>query len=482
MSEKTSAITDKESLKQMVDSHQNGLPQNPENNKTGMGQLDTFLKLIKRRNPIETEFYEVVEEVMESVWDLIEKNPAYKNLNIPERITEPERVLMFRVPWTDDKGYVHVNRGYRVEFNSAIGPYKGGLRFHPAVNLDTLKFLGFEQIFKNSLTTLNMGGAKGGSDFDPKGKSDAEVMRFCQSFMTELYRYIGPATDVPAGDIGVGSREIGYLFGQYKRLKNEFSGVLTGKQPAWGGSYLRPEATGYGLVYFVQEMLRTRGTTLKEKRVAISGSGNVAQFAAEKAMEFEAKVVTLSDSSGVIYDANGLDMKKLSFIKELKNEKRGRIQEYAEAFDGVEYHKGKKPWIINCQIALPCATQNEVDEKDVENMVENGLICLAEGANKPCRPAAIHRLLDEMILYGPGKAANAGGVAVSGMEMGQNGSFTRWSRQEVDNRLQKVMHNIHKQCVQHGLNETSGYVNYKKGANRAGFIKVADAMIQQGIV
>lgn len=482
MSEKTITISEKDSLEQMVDSHHNGVPQNPDYNKAGVGQLDTFLSLIKRRNPIETEFYEVVEEVMESVWDLLEKNPVYKDLNIPERITEPERVLMFRVPWTDDKGYVHVNRGYRVEFNSAIGPYKGGLRFHPTVNLDILKFLGFEQIFKNSLTTLNMGGAKGGSDFDPKGKSDAEVMRFCQSFMTELYRHIGPATDVPAGDIGVGSREIGYLFGQYKRLKNEFSGVLTGKQPAWGGSYLRPEATGYGLVYFVQEMLQTRGTSLKGKRVAISGSGNVAQFAAEKALEFEAKVVTLSDSSGVIYDANGLDKKKLTFIKELKNEKRGRIKEFAEVFDGVKYLKGENPWIIDCQIALPCATQNEVDDKDVERMVENGLICLAEGANKPCRPAAIHRLLDEMILYGPGKAANAGGVAVSGMEMGQNGSFTRWSREEIDNRLQKVMHNIHEQCMQHGLNETSGYVNYMKGANRAGFIKVADAMIQQGIV
>lgn len=482
MSKITTAITAMESLEQMICSHQNGLSQNTENRKPGIEQLDTFLELIKRRNPTENDFHEVVEEVMESVWDLIEKNPAYKNLNILERITEPERVLMFRVPWTDDNGYVHVNRGYRVEFNSAIGPYKGGLRFHPSVNLNILKTLGFEQIFKNSLTTLSMGGAKGGSDFDPKRKSDAEVMRFCQSFMTELYRHIGPATDVPAGDIGVGSREIGYLFGQYKRLKNEFSGVITGKQPAWGGSNLRPEATGYGLVYFVQDMLRTRGTSFKEKRVAISGSGNVAQFAAEKAIEFKAKVVTLSDSSGFIYDANGLDKKKLSFIKELKNEKRGRIKEYAEAFDGVEYHKGEKPWIIDCQIALPCATQNEVDEKDVKKMVENGLICLAEGANKPCRPAAMHRLLNEMILYGPGKAANAGGVAVSGMEMGQNGSFTSWSREEVDNRLQKVMHNIHEQCMLHGLDKSSGYVNYNKGANRAGFIKVADAMIQQGVV
>ncbi|MDZ7721115.1 MAG: NADP-specific glutamate dehydrogenase [Balneolaceae bacterium] len=482
MPERRSKNTKKESFEQVVDSHDNGLPKNTRNSKTSIKQLDTFLSFLERRNPSENEFYEVVKDVMDSVWDLIEKNPAYKNLNIPERITEPERVLIFRVPWTDDEGRVHVNRGYRVEFNSAIGPYKGGLRFHPTVNLDTLKFLGFEQIFKNSLTTLNMGGAKGGSDFDPKGKSDSEVMRFCQSFMTELYRHIGPATDVPAGDIGVGNREIGYLFGQYKRLKNEFSGVLTGKQPAWGGSYLRPEATGYGLVYFVQEMLHTRGTSFKNKRVTISGSGNVAQFAAEKAIEFGAKVVTLSDSSGMIYDANGLNREKLNFIKKLKNEKRGRIKEYAEAFDGVEYHKGKKSWIVECQIALPCATQNEVDEKDVEKLVENGLICLAEGANKPCRPGAIHRLLNEMILYGPGKAANAGGVAVSGMEMGQNGSFTRWSREEVENRLKNIMQNIHEQCVEHGLEETSGYVNYKKGANRAGFIKVADAMIQQGIV
>lgn len=449
------------------------------NGKAPHSSLERFMEKLRERNPGETEFAEAVEEVMESIWELIEKKPGYRELNIPERITEPERVLIFRVPWTDDKGNVHVNRGYRVEFNSAIGPYKGGLRFHPSVNLDILKCLAFEQTFKNGLTTLPMGGGKGGADFDVKGKSDLEVMRFCQSFISELYRHIGDNTDIPAGDIGVGEREIGYMFGQYKRLANKFDGALTGKGINWGGSLLRPEATGYGLIYFVREMLHAHQESLKDKRIAISGSGNVAQYAAEKALQFGAKVITLSDSNGTIHDPKGFDREKLDFIMDLKNRRRGRIQEYLERYD-AEYLEGCKPWQVPCDIALPSATENEITEEDAITLTENGCFCVAEGANKPSTPGAVRVFLQKNVLFGPGKAANAGGVAVSGLEMSQNGMHTQWSREEVDVRLQNIMKQIHSKCVEYGSSENG--INYVKGANIAAFCKVADAMLMQGIV
>jgi glutamate dehydrogenase (NADP+) len=442
-------------------------------------QVDAFMAKVKASNPNETEFLQAVHEVAEAVIPYMEEHPKYKTAKILERIVEPERTLIFRVPWVDDKGEIQVNRGYRVEFNSAIGPYKGGLRFHPTVNLSVLKFLGFEQIFKNSLTTLPMGGGKGGSDFDPKGKSDREVMAFCQSFMSELSRHIGADTDVPAGDIGVGGREIGFMFGQYKRLRNEFTGVLTGKGRNWGGSLIRPEATGYGTVYFAQEMLATKGQNFTGKTVVVSGSGNVAQYAIEKATQLGAKVVTASDSSGYIYDANGIDASKLAFLMELKNEKRGRIKEYADKF-GCEFVEGKTPWGVKCDIALPCATQNELQGEDAKTLVSNGCICVAEGANMPSTPEAIEVFLDKKILFSPGKASNAGGVATSGLEMSQNSLRLSWTREEVDERLHNIMKSIHAACVKFGTEGDS--VNYVKGANIAGFVKVADAMIDQGVV
>ncbi|HAD97981.1 MAG TPA: NADP-specific glutamate dehydrogenase, partial [Cryomorphaceae bacterium] len=426
-------------------------------------QIDAFMEGVKAKNPNEPEFIQAVEEVAETVIPFIEANPKYKEARILERIAEPERVIMFRVPWLDDQGNVQINRGFRVEFNSAIGPYKGGLRFHPSVNLSILKFLGFEQIFKNSLTTLPMGGGKGGSDFDPKGKSDNEVMKFCQSFMTELQRHIGPDTDVPAGDIGVGGREIGYMFGQYKRLRNEFTGVLTGKGRNWGGSLIRPEATGYGVVYFAAEMLATKNDALAGKTVAVSGSGNVAQFAIEKATQLGAKVVTASDSSGFIYDKEGIHADKLEFLKELKNVKRGRIKEYAEKF-GCEYHEGKEPWGVPCDIAFPCATQNEIDGEEAKMLLKNGVMCVAEGANMPCTPAAIEAFHQAKILFSPGKASNAGGVATSGLEMSQNSLRLSWTREEVDSKLHSIMQDIHHACRHYGK-EDGGFVNYVKGAN-----------------
>jgi glutamate dehydrogenase (NADP+) len=436
--------------------------------------------MIKAKNPGENEFHQAVHEVAESLIPFIEENPKYKHAKILERIAEPERTIIFRVPWLDDRGEVQINRGFRIEMNSAIGPYKGGLRFHPTVNLGILKFLAFEQVFKNSLTTLPMGGGKGGSDFDPKGKSDNEVMRFCQSFMSELFRHIGADTDVPAGDIGVGGREIGFLFGQYKRLRNEFTGVLTGKGMEYGGSLVRPEATGYGATYFAQEMLATRGENIKGKTVCISGSGNVAQFAAEKVTQLGGKVVTLSDSNGFIFDPKGIDNEKLNYIMELKNVKRGRIKEYAEKY-GVEYFEGKRPWIIKCDIAMPNATQNEINEEEAKTLIKNGCICVSEGANMPSTPEAIEVFLKEKILYGPGKAANAGGVATSGLEMTQNSMRLPWSREEVDQRLHTIMKNIHSTCVKYGTKE-DGYINYMDGANIGGFVKVAEAMIAQGVV
>ena len=444
-------------------------------------QIDAFMKDVKLKNSHEPEFIQAVLEVAETVIPYIEANPKYKSTKILERISEPERVIQFRVPWVDDSGEVQVNRGFRVEFNSAIGPYKGGLRFHPSVNLSILKFLGFEQIFKNSLTTLPMGGGKGGSDFDPKGKSDNEVMKFCQSFMTELSRHIGPNTDVPAGDIGVGGREIGYMFGQYKRLRNEFTGVLTGKGINWGGSLIRPEATGYGTVYFAAEMLKTKDDNFTGKVVSISGSGNVAQFACEKATQLGAKVVTMSDSKGFIYDPNGIDTKKLAWIMDLKNNRRGRIMEYATEFDGVSFHENEKPWSIKVDVALPCATQNELNEEQAKQLVENGCMAVAEGANMPCTPEAIAVFQSRKVLFSPGKASNAGGVATSGLEMSQNSLRFNWNREEVDQKLQNIMLDIHKQCVNFGTQE-DGYIDYVKGANIAGFVKVADAMIDQGIV
>ena len=443
-------------------------------------KIQAFIDSVKVRNGNEPEFIQAVTEVAETVLPFIENNPKYNNAMLLERMVEPERVIMFRVPWLDDKGDVQVNRGFRVEMNSAIGPYKGGLRFHPSVNLGILKFLAFEQVFKNSLTTLPMGGGKGGSDFNPKGKSDNEVMRFCQSFMSELFRHIGPNTDVPAGDIGVGGREIGFMFGQYKRLRNEFTGVLTGKGTAWGGSLIRPEATGYGNVYFAEQMLKTKGESFDGKTVVISGSGNVAQYACEKATELGAKVLTLSDSSGYIYDPAGIDAEKLAFVMELKNVKRGRIKAYADHF-GCEFHEGARPWSVACDIALPCATQNELNSEEAKALVANGCNCVSEGANMPCTPEAIEVFDQNKILFAPGKASNAGGVAVSGLEMSQNSLRYNWTREEVDAKLHAIMVDIHTSCVAYG-SDGNGYTNYVKGANVAGFVKVADAMLDQGVV
>ena len=441
---------------------------------------DEFMDYVKKKNPGENEFHQAVEEVVHSVWEFIQENPDYSRQHILKRLVEPERVIIFRVPWRDDKGNIHVNRGFRVEFSSTLGPYKGGLRFHPTVDLGILKFLGFEQILKNSLTTLPMGGGKGGSDFDPKGKSDNEVMSFCQSFMTELQRHVGPDTDVPAGDIGVGGREIGYLFGQYKRIRNEFTGVLTGKGVAWGGSLLRPEATGYGLVYFVQYMLISKGDSIKGKLVAISGSGNVAQYACEKVTQLGAKVVTLSDSNGTIHDPDGITAEKLAFVFELKNVKRGRIREYAEKY-GATYLEGKNPWSIKCDVALPCATQNEISKEDAEELVKNGCSLVAEGANMPTQPEAVRVFQKNKVLFAPGKASNAGGVAVSGLEMSQNSLRMAWTREEVDAKLQHIMKEIDQQCVKYGK-QPDGSVDYVKGANIGGFVKVASAMIDEGLV
>jgi len=441
--------------------------------------IDEFMDVVKSRNSGEIEFHQAVHEVAESLWDFLKDNPHYLHARILDRVVEPERVIQFRVPWRNDRGMVEVNRGFRVEFNSAIGPYKGGLRFHPSVNLSILKFLGFEQVFKNSLTTLPMGGGKGGSDFDPKGKTDNEVMSFCQSFMTELCRHIGPETDVPAGDIGVGGREIGFLFGQYKRIRNEFTGVLTGKGLNWGGSLIRPEATGYGCVYFAEEMLKKVGDGFEGKNVAVSGSGNVAQYATEKATELGAKVITLSDSSGSIYDKDGITAEKLAWVMDLKNNKRGRIKDYAKEFN-AEYFEDKRPWAVACDIALPCATQNEINGDDAKVLLSNGCKVISEGANMPSDPDAVAVFQDSDILFGPGKAANAGGVATSGLEMSQNSMRLNWSREEVDGRLHQIMKDIHEACVVYG--EENGSVNYVKGANIAGFIKVADAMLDQGVV
>ena len=442
--------------------------------------VQQFLAEVDQRNQHQPEFMQAVTEVAETVIPYIVQHDIYYGQNILMRIVEPERVVSFRVAWIDDKEEIQVNRGYRIEMNSAIGPYKGGLRFHPSVNLSILKFLAFEQVFKNSLTTLPMGGGKGGSDFDPKGKTDTEVMRFCQSFMTELFRHIGPNRDIPAGDIGVGSREIGYMFGQYKRLKNEFTGVLTGKGMSWGGSLIRPEATGYGTVYFAEEMLAHQNTSMEGKVVVISGSGNVAQYAAEKCIQMNAKVVTLSDSSGYVYDPDGIDEEKLQFVMELKNVKRQRISAYTEKYPKAQFHAKKTPWEIPCDIALPCATQNELHETDAKMLVKNGCICVCEGANMPCTPEAISYLQNNKVSYAPGKASNAGGVAVSGLEMAQNSLRYSWTRSEVDERLKAIMQDIHKSCLSFGK-EKDG-VNYVKGANIAGFVKVADAMLAQGVV
>ena len=443
--------------------------------------VDGFKADLMGRNPGEKEFHQAVREVLESVAPYIMEHPYLLDQKILERIVEPERIIIFRVPWADDEGEIHVNRGYRVQCSSAIGPYKGGIRFHPSVNLSIMKFLAFEQTFKNSLTTLPMGAAKGGSDFNPKGKSDNEVMRFCQSFMTELHRHIGADTDVPAGDIGVGGREIGYMFGQYKRLRDEFTGVLTGKGLAWGGSPLRPEATGYGTCYFASAMLSTRGDSFSGKTVAISGSGNVAQFAAQKALQLGAKVVTMSDSNGYIYDPDGIDEEKLEYIMQLKNIFRGRIREYAEKYPSATYYPEERPWSVKCDIALPCATQNELDGNQARTLVANGCICVAEGANMPCTPEAIEVFQQAKLLYSPGKASNAGGVATSGLEMTQNSMRLKWTREEVDGHLKRIMTDIHEACVKYGT-EKDGYVNYVKGANIAGFIKVAEAMMSQGLV
>jgi glutamate dehydrogenase (NADP+) len=443
--------------------------------------IKDFIASVEKSNPNEPEFLQAVTEVAETVIPFIEENEKYQNRMLLERMVEPERTILFRVTWTDDEGNIQVNKGYRVEYNSAIGPYKGGLRFHPSVNLSILKFLGFEQTFKNSLTTLPMGGGKGGSDFNPKGKSDAEVMRFCQSFMTELSKHIGPNTDVPAGDIGVGGREIGYMFGQYKRLRNEFTGVLTGKGMSYGGSLIRPEATGYGNVYFAQNMLETKGDSFKGKTVVISGSGNVAQYAAEKVIELGGKVVTMSDSSGYIHDDEGISTEKLSFIMNLKNVKRGRINEYVSKYPSASFHEGKRPWGEKCDIALPCATQNELNEDEAKTLIDNGCICVSEGANMPSTPEAIEVFSNAKILFAPGKASNAGGVATSGLEMSQNSLRLNWTREEVDEKLHGIMNDIHAACVTYGK-DGDGYVDYVKGANVAGFVKVADAMIAQGVV
>ncbi len=442
--------------------------------------VDDFIAHVVTRNPAEKEFHQAVREVVESIWPVIERDPRYRQGKILERIVEPERVVMFRVPWVDDQGEIQVNRGFRVEMNSALGPYKGGLRLHPSVTLGILKFLAFEQVFKNSLTTLPLGGGKGGSDFDPKAKSDGEIMRFCQAFMAELFRHIGPNTDVPAGDIGVGGRELGFLFGMYKKLANEFTGVLTGKGRDWGGSRIRPEATGYGLVYFAAEMLAARGDNLEGKRVLISGAGNVAQYAAEKVLEYGGKVLTISDSNGTIVDPQGIDRRKLDWIMDLKNNRRGRIAEYAQKFPEAEFLEDQRPWTVACDVALPCATENEISGADARALLDNGCTCVAEGANMPSDPDAVNAFLEAEILYGPGKAANAGGVAVSGLEMTQNAMRLTWTRQEVDERLRLIMREIHRTCVRHGRQD--GFVNYLDGANIAGFIKVADAMLDQGVV
>jgi glutamate dehydrogenase/leucine dehydrogenase len=443
--------------------------------------VDEFMAKVIAKNAGETEFHQAVREVVETIVPFIEENPKYKAAKILERIIEPERVILFRVPWQDDKGEIQINKGYRIEMNSAIGPYKGGLRFHPTVNLGILKFLAFEQVLKNSLTTLPMGGGKGGSDFDPKGKSDNEVMHFCQSFMTELQRHIGPDTDVPAGDIGVGGREIGFMYGQYKRLRNEFTGVLTGKGLEWGGSLIRPEATGYGQVYFAQEMLKTRGLDFKGKICLVSGSGNVAQYATEKATNLGGKVVTLSDSEGYIYDPKGIDKEKLAFVMHLKNVKRGRIKEYCDKYPEAKFVAGKRPWEVKCDIALPGATQNEINGEEAKMLIANGCFCVSEGSNMPSTPEAIEVYIEKKILYGPGKAANAGGVATSGLEMSQNSMRLSWTREEVDQRLHNIMINIHKNCVKYGT-ESDGFINYVKGANIGGFVKVAEAMLAQGLV
>ena len=443
--------------------------------------VDRFMADVIAKNPGEAEFHQAVREVVENVAPYITSYPHLMDLKIMERIVEPERIIIFRVPWMDDSGEIQINRGFRVQMNSAIGPYKGGIRFHASVNLSIMKFLAFEQTFKNALTTLPMGGAKGGSDFNPRGKSDAEVMRFCQSFMTELQRHIGHDTDVPAGDIGVGGREIGYLFGQYKRLRDEFTGTLTGKGLAWGGSLLRPEATGYGLCYFAQQMLATRGESFEGKTVLVSGAGNVAQYAAKKAVSLGAKVVTMSDSDGFIHDPEGLNEEKLAYIFELKNIRRGRIKEYASKYPGSVYYPGERPWRIPCDIALPCATQNEIEKADAENLLKGGCWCVAEGANMPSTPEAIAIFLDNKFLYSPGKASNAGGVATSGLEMSQNSIRQKWTAEEVDQHLRRIMSDIHAACLKYGTEE-DGYVNYVKGANIAGFIKVAGAMVDQGLV
>ena len=443
--------------------------------------VDRFMDELIAHNPGEKEFHQAVREVVESVAPYVTSYPYLMDLKILERMVEPERVIMFRVPWTDDKGEIHINRGYRVQMNSALGPYKGGIRFHASVNLSILKFLAFEQTFKNSLTTLPMGGGKGGSDFSPRGKSDAEVMRFCQSFMTELQRHIGADTDVPAGDIGVGGREIGYMFGQYKRLRDEFTGTLTGKGLAWGGSLLRTEATGYGVCYFAQEMLATRGESFEGKTVVVSGAGNVAQYAAKKAMALGAKVVTLSDSDGFIYDPDGLDEEKHKFVLEPKNIRRGRIKEYVTKYPNAQYFPGERPWRIPCDIALPCATQNEIEKADAENLVKGGCWCVVEGANMPSTPEAIAIFQAKKMLYSPGKASNAGGVATSGLEMTQNSIRQKWTAEEVDEHLHRIMSDIHAACIKYGTEE-DGYINYVKGANIAGFIKVANAMVDQGLV
>ena len=444
-------------------------------------KIEGFLNIVRKRDGHEAEFMQAVEEVAESVIPYIINRDIYRGKNILLRMCEPERVITFRVSWIDDKGEIWVNRGYRIQMNSAIGPYKGGLRFHPSVNMSILKFLAFEQVFKNSLTTLPMGGGKGGSDFDPKGRSDNEIMRFCQAFMTELYRHIGPDTDVPAGDIGVGSREIGFLYGQYKKMANEFTGVLTGKGVTWGGSLIRPEATGYGTVYFAQDMLALQQKDLKGMNVVISGSGNVAQYAAEKIIDFGGKVLTMSDSSGYIFDAEGIDKRKLNFIMKLKNVRRGRINEYVKKYPKSKFYKAATPWSVPCEIALPCATQNELNLNDAKTLVKNGCICVSEGANMPSTNKAIEFFLKSKILYAPGKASNAGGVATSGLEMTQNSLRYNWSREEVDEKLREIMLNIHNSCLKHGK-EKDGYINYVKGANIAGFVKVADAMLAQGVI
>lgn len=443
--------------------------------------ISKFIAEVNAKNKNEPEFMQAVTEVAETVIPYIVKNDIYYGQNILLRMAEPERVLSFRVAWIDDNEEIQVNRGYRVQMNSAIGPYKGGLRFHPSVNLSVLKFLAFEQTFKNSLTTLPMGGGKGGSDFNPKGRSDTEVMRFCQSFMTELYSHIGPNRDVPAGDIGVGGREIGYLFGQYKRLKNEFTGVLTGKGASFGGSLIRPEATGYGVVYFTEQMLKYKNNSLKGKKITISGSGNVAQYATEKCIDLGAKVATLSDSSGYIIDPDGIDKEKLAFIMDLKNIKRGRIESYTKKYPKASFNAGQTPWKVACDIALPCATQNELNGNDAKKLLNNGCICIGEGANMPCTPEAIELFKKNKLLFAPGKASNAGGVAVSGLEMAQNSLRYSWTREEVNKRLQTIMIDIHESCLQYGKDE-NGYVDYVKGANIAGFVKVADAMLAQGVV